>query len=135
LERVLLLFQRLYNVALEQRLTAWQRCHVSISRFEQDAELKAVRAEFPDYAAVHSQVLQDVRARLAKTCQAFFRRLQRGEQAGFPRFKGRDRSHSFTFKEDGNGARLENGLLVLSKIGRIAARWSRPLEARPRRSR
>ena len=73
-------------------------------------------------------------ARLDKTYQAFFRRVQRGEQAGFPRFKGRNRFHSFTFKEYGNGARLDNGVLVLSKIGRISVHWSRPLEGTPRLS-
>jgi hypothetical protein len=131
LERVLRLCRTLYNTALEQRITAWQRCHVSVSRYEQEAELKAIRAEMPDYAAVHSHVLQDVLARLEKTSQAYFRRMQRGEggkKAGFPRFKGRDRFHSFTYKELGNGARLDNGFLVLSKIGRLAVRWSRSLE-------
>jgi putative transposase len=73
-------------------------------------------------------VLQDVLARLDKTYQAFFRRVKAGERAGFPRFQSRDRWHSFTYKEFGNGATLENGFLVLSKIGRIAVRWSRPLE-------
>src|SRR5262249_17490229 len=32
-----------------------------------------------------------------------------------------------TYKEYGNGAQLDNGCLVLSKIGRIAVRWSRPV--------
>jgi putative transposase len=132
LEHVLLLCRQLYNVALEQRITAWQRRRASVSRFDQEAELKVVRAEFPEYAAIHSHVFQDVLARLDKTYQAFFRRLQRGEKAGFPRFKGRDRFHSFTYKEFGNGARLDNGFLVLSKIGRIAVRWSRPIEGTPK---
>src|SRR5262245_25913802 len=47
---------------------------------------------------------------------------------GFPRFQGQKRYHSFTYKEYGNGARLDNGNLVLSKIGRIAVRWSRPIQ-------
>jgi putative transposase len=132
LERVLGLCRGLYNVALEQRITAWQRCHVAVSRFQQEAELKAIRAGFPEYAAIHSHVLQDMLARLDKTYQAFFRRVQPGEKAGFPRFKGRDRFHSLTFKEYGNGARLDNGFLVLSKIGRIALRWSRPIEGTPK---
>jgi putative transposase len=72
--------------------------------------------------------LQDVLARLDKTYQAFFRRVQAGETSGFPRFQGRTRYHSFTYKEYGNGARLENGYLVLSKIGRMAVHWSRPIE-------
>jgi putative transposase len=132
LERVLGLCRQLSNVALEQRITAWQRRRGSISRYEQEAELKAIRADFPEYAAVHSHILQDVLARLDKTYQAFFRRVQRGEQAGFPRFHGRTRYNAFTFKEFGNGARLDNGVLVLSKIGRIAVRWSRPLEGTPK---
>ncbi|HEX6121741.1 MAG TPA: transposase [Ktedonobacterales bacterium] len=122
----------LYNTALEQRITAWQRCHVSVSRFQQEAELKDLRATFPEYAAIHSHVLQDVLARLDKTYQAFFARVRRGEKAGFPRFQGRDRWHSFTFKEVGNGARLDNGFLVLSKIGRVCVHWSRPLEGTPK---
>jgi putative transposase len=132
LEAVLWRCRTLYNTALEQRITAWQRCHVSVSRYQQEAELKSIRAEMPEYAAIHSHVLQDVLARLDKTYQAFFHRVQRGEKAGFPRFKGRDRYHSFTFKEYGNGAQLDNGALVLSKIGRISVHWSRPLEGTPK---
>ena len=81
----------LYNTALEQRITAWQRCHVSVTRYQQEAELKAIRAELPEYAAIHSHVLQDVLARLDKTYQTFFRRLAAGEQPGFPRFHGQNR--------------------------------------------
>ncbi|HEV8192864.1 MAG TPA: RNA-guided endonuclease TnpB family protein [Ktedonobacterales bacterium] len=135
LEAILWRCRMLYTTALEQRITAWQRRHVSVSRFEQEAELKDIRADFPEYAAVHSYVLQDVLARLDKTYQAFFRRVQRGEggkKACFPRFKGQSRFRSFTYTEYGNGARLENGRLVRSKIGRIAVHWSRPVEGTPK---
>ncbi len=81
---------------------------------------------------IHRHVLQDVLARLDKTYQAFFRRLANGEKPGFPRFQGRTRWHSFTFKEYGNGAQLDNGCLVWRKIGRIAVRWSRPIEGTPK---
>ena len=67
LETVLWRCRVLYNTAREQRITAWQRCHVSISRSQQEAELKAMRAEFPDDAAIHRHVRQDVLARLDKT--------------------------------------------------------------------
>ena len=124
------------NTALEQRRTWWHRGQgISASRFQQEAELKEVRAAFPEYAAIHAHVLQDVLARLERAYQAFFRRVKKGEQAGIPRFKGRGRYHSFTFKEYGNGAQVDNGFLVLSKIGRIAVRWSRPsavLEGTPK---
>jgi len=132
LERVLGLCCWLYNTALEQRITAYRRAGISLSRYEQEAELKAMRADFPEYETIHSHVLQDVLARLDKTYQAFFRRVTTGEKAGFPRYQARTRYHSFTFKEFGNGATLDNGFLVLSKIGRIAVRWSRPIEGRPK---
>jgi putative transposase len=126
--RILGLCRWLYNTALEQRIVAYQRRHISVSRYQQEVELKDIRAAFPEYAAIHSHVLQDVLARLDKTYQAFFRRLKAGEKAGFPRYQGRDRWHSFTYKEFGNGATLDNGYLVLSKIGHIAVRWSRPTQ-------
>src|SRR5258706_13479773 len=103
LELVLWRCRTLYNTALEQRITAWERCHVSVSRSQQEAELKDLRADFPEYAAIHSHVLQDVLARLDKTYQAFFRRLADGEKPGFPRFQWANRYHSFTYKEYGNG--------------------------------
>jgi putative transposase len=122
----------LYNTALEQRITLHRQRGVSISRYSQEAEVKDLRAELPEYAAIHSHVLQDVLARLDKTYQAFFRRRMNGEKPGFPRFQGRDRYHSFTYKDYGNGARLDNGFLVVAKLGRVAVRWSRPLEGTPK---
>jgi putative transposase len=94
--------------------------------------LSDLKAAFPEYVAIHSQVLQDVLTRLDKSYQAFFRRVKAGQTPGFPRFKGRNRYHSFTYKQYGNGARLDNGFLVLSKLGGIAVRWSRPLEGTPK---
>jgi putative transposase len=129
---VLWLCRSLYNAALEQRKTAYERCGISLSRYGQEAELKDFRAEVPEYADIHSHVLQDVLARLDNAFQAFFRRHRDGQTPGYPRFHGRIRYNSFTYKECGNGARLANGFLVLSKIGRIALRWSRPLEGTPK---
>ena len=119
-------------MALEQRITAYRRCGVTLTCYQQQAELPDLRAAFPEYAAVHSQVLQDVLTRLEKTYQAFFRRVKAGQTPGFPRYQGRNRWHSFTYKQFGNGATLDNGFLVLSKIGRIAVRWSRPVEGTPK---
>ncbi|HET8909098.1 MAG TPA: transposase [Ktedonobacterales bacterium] len=132
LEGILWHCRSLYNTALEQRITLYRQRGVSRSRYEQEAELKDIRAEMPDYAAMHSHVLQDVLARLDKTYQAFFRRIRAGQTPGFPRYQGRNRYHSFTYKEYSNGARLDNGFLVLTKIGRVAVRWSRPLEGMPK---
>ena len=124
--------RRLYNTAVEQCIFLYRQRGVSLSRYAQEAELKDIRADMPEYAAIHSHVLQDVLARLDKTYQAFFRRIREGQTPGFPRFQGRNRFNSFTYKEYGNGARSDNGFLVLSKIGRVAVRWSRPIEGTPK---
>jgi putative transposase len=124
--------RELYHAGLQERRDAWRKCHVTVTRWQQEAQLKAIRAEIPEYGAIHSHVLQDVLARLDRAFQAFFRRLQAGETPGYPRFHGRDRYTSFTYKQFGNGARLDNGFLVLAKIGRVAVRWSRPLEGAPK---
>jgi len=58
--------------------------------------------------------------------------IDSGEKVGNPRFHGRDRFNSFTYPEYDKSARLENGFLVLSKIGRVALRWSRPIEGTPK---
>ena len=83
--------RRLYNTALEQRITLYRQRGVTLSQYEQEAELKDIRADFPVYAAIHSHILQDVLARLDKTYQAFFRRVKAGEKPGYPRFRGTGR--------------------------------------------
>jgi putative transposase len=57
LGRVLGLCRWLYNAALEQRIVAYQRRHLSVSRYQQEAELKDIRAAFPERAGIHSHVL------------------------------------------------------------------------------
>src|SRR5215471_17559695 len=117
--------RELYNAALEERRDAWRMCAVSITAAGQSAQLPAIKEVRPEYQDIHSQVLQDVLTRLDRAFQAFFRRMKQGETPGYPRFKSSRRYDSFTYKQFGNGATLDNGFLVLSKIGRIAVRWSR----------
>jgi putative transposase len=134
LGRTLTLCRHVYNAAIGERREAWQKCSTSISYYQQKAELPGIRESLPEYGEVNAQVLQDVVLRVDRAFQAFFRRLREGQTPGYPRFHGRDRYNSFTFPQVGEhgGARLDNGFLALSKIGRIAVRWSRPLEGIPK---
>jgi putative transposase len=134
LDRTLMLCRHVYNAALGERREAWRLRGVSVTYYQQKAELPGIKEALPDYAAVNSQVLQDVVLRVERAFQAFFRRVHAGETAGYPRFQGRTRYHSFTYPQVGEHgcARLDNGCLVLSKIGRVAMRWSRPLEGTPK---
>jgi putative transposase len=132
LERTLLLCRHVYNAAIGERREAWRMRSVSVTYYQQKAELPSIKDAMPEYAEVHSQVLQDVVLRVDRAFQAFFRRIHEGQTPGYPRFHGRDRFTSFTYPQYENGVRLDNGSLVLSKIGRVAVRWSRPLEGTPK---
>jgi putative transposase len=114
--------QELYNAGLEERREAWRKCGVNVTEAGQSAQLPAIKEVRPEYRNVHSQVLQDVLTRLDLAFQRFFARVKTGAKAGYPRFHDAARYNSFTYKQFGNGAALDNSSLVLSKIGRIAVR-------------
>jgi putative transposase len=134
LDLVLSRCRTLYNVALEERQTAWERRGVSIYYYyyQQKAELPDLKADCPEYGEVHAQVLQDVLLRLDRAFHTFFRRLNAGEKPGYPRFQGRNRYHSFTYPQYNNGAVLDGRVLCLSKVGRVPIRLHRPLEGTPK---
>jgi putative transposase len=100
--------------------------------YQQARELPDLKATCPQYADVHSHVLQDVLRRVDKTYQAFFQRVADGEIPGYPRFQGATCYHSFTYPQYSNGAVLDGNILRLSKIGRIPCRIHRPLEGTPK---
>jgi len=124
-------FRALYNAALEHRKRWWERGQgKNATLYQQKAELPGLKAVCPEDDEINAQVLQDVVLQLDRTFEAFFQRVSEGETPGYPRFQGQGRYNRFTFPQVGEhgGARLTNGLLILSTIGRIAVRWSRPLE-------
>jgi putative transposase len=124
--------RELYNAALQERKEAWRQCGVSVTEAQHSAQPPAIKEVRPEYRDIHSQVSQDVLTRLDRAFHAFFRRIREGQTPGYPRFQGSNRYISFTYKQFGNGATLDNGFLILSRIGRVAVRWSRPLEGRPK---
>ncbi len=87
LEATLWRCRTLYNTALEERITAYRRCGVTLTAYQQMAELPDLKAAFPEYAALNAQVLQDVLTRLDKTYQAFFRRVRAGQTPASPAFR------------------------------------------------
>jgi putative transposase len=139
------------HAGVQERRDAWQNRSSSITAAGQSAHwpaslsasLPASKQVRPASHDVHAQVLQDVLTRLERAFHAFFRRVQAGATPGYPRFHSAQRYDSFTDQQFGNGARLENGCLVLATIGRravrwscagraLVVRWSRPLEGTPK---
>jgi putative transposase len=104
---------------------------VRVTEAMQSAQLPDIKAVRPAYRDMHAQVVQDVLTRLDRAFQRFFARVKAGQTPGYPRFQSANRSSRFTYKQFGNGAILDGsdkGFLVLSKSGRVAVRWSRPME-------
>jgi putative transposase len=124
--------RRVYNGAVAERKEAWEERKESVGFARQCAALPTQKVENPFLARIHSQVAQDVLHRVDRSFQAFFRRCKSGESPGYPRFKGRGWYDSFTFPQWGNGVKLKDGRLFLSKIGLLRFCADRPLHGTPK---
>ena len=133
LARVLRLCRALYNTALEQRVTAWQRSRVSPLTFP-------ARGGVEGYSRRPSRVRGYPLARVARCAGAAGEDLSgvlsppaSRRESGLPALpRPRRATTPSPTKSLAMGPRLDNGFLVLAKIGRIAVRWSRPLEGTPK---
>jgi putative transposase len=117
----------LYNAALEQRITEYRSHHRNLNYYDQAGELKEACEADEQLSHLGSQVRQDVLRRLDKAYKAFFRRLKRGEAAGFPRFKSKDRYSSITFPQYPTGAKLGLKWLYIQNVGQVRINQHRAL--------
>ncbi len=127
-EQTLDVCRELYNAALQERRDAWKLNRISVSRFDQQNQLPEIKKFREDVKNVHSQVLCDQLGRLDYAFKFFFKRVKKGEKAGFPRFKGESRFNSFSFTQ--SGFWLDGDKLKLSKIGTIRIYLSREIEGK-----
>jgi Transposase and inactivated derivatives len=113
--------RRLYNAALEERRMAWRRRQVSVRYGGQSAQLRAIRECCPEQARWSFSSQQATLRRLEKAFAAFFRRLQAGQQPGYPRFKSEHRFDSVEWPKDGDGCRFqpEGRAVYLQGIGHV----------------
>ena len=117
----------LYNSALSQRIVVYNSTKNGLNYYDQANQLPNLKNELPEFKAVPSQTLQDVLERLNKSFMGFFNRLKTGtDKAGFPRFRGRDRYHSFVLKQ--SGWKLEHSYLYVKNVGRFKLKLHRPIE-------
>src|SRR5438132_6655776 len=100
---------------------------ISVSYYDQANQLKAIRA-IGGLGVANFSACQDVPRRVDKTFAAFFRRLNAGEKAGYPRFRSRFRYDSLTWPSWGDGCGLRaSGRLYLQGMGDLQITWHRPL--------
>jgi len=134
LRETLYRLRELYNAALQHRRDAYRKSGATVSAYDQMRELAGVREVRPEYADIHTHLLQDALTRLDRAYRAFFRRVRAGETPGFPRFKGRGRYRTFTFKDaaNHNGVRLLAGgkRVKLAGIGNVKVKLHRLVEGR-----
>lgn len=120
----LYLCRKLYNACLEQRQTAWKSGRHSLSRFAQQRELPDLKDGCPEFKDLGSHVLNDVIRRVETSFQRFFK-----QQAGYPKFKARDRYASLTFPDRACWKLdTERKRLILAKCGSVRIRLDRPVQ-------
>jgi len=117
----------LYNAALEERIGAYKKCGVTVTKYDQSYQLKDIRAENEDVAFCPSTMSAATLDTLDKAYQAFFRRVKRGEKAGFPRFKGRDRFTSVGLVYNMGATITKEKKLRMMNVGELKIKWHREL--------
>ena len=125
-ESWLTLLCELYNAGLQERRDAYRINHLSISYKAQANQLPEIKKDRPEFAQIHSQVIQDALRRLDSAFDGFFRRVKEGQKPGYPRFRSSFRYDSFRYPQ--SGFSLKGGKLHLSKIGKVKVHLSRPIE-------
>jgi putative transposase len=120
-----------YNCALEQRVRVYNASAKGIGLNEQSRQLTDARNKSPEIKSVLRSIQQDALERLDEAFGAFFRRLKLGENPGFPRFKGRERYHTFSQKyEKVRPCPIKGDKLTVPGVGTCRVRLSRPIEGR-----
>ena len=128
------LTRELYNAGLQERRDAWKKQRVSLSAYDQMAELPAVREGREDVAAVPVVVLRGALRRLDRAFHGFFRRCKTGERPGYPRFRGRDRWNTIEIDDLGgrNPLTPDGRRVRLPFIGPVKLELHRPIEGTPK---
>ena len=126
LEQTLEICRGVYNDTLALRKNAWEQEQRSLSLYETNKILTQWKRDRPELNQVFSQVLQNCQMRVDLAFKAIFRRVKTGENPGHPRFRGKGRYDSITYKQ--SGFALDGRVLHLSKIGDLRVVFHRPVK-------
>ncbi|MGH9849584.1 MAG: RNA-guided endonuclease InsQ/TnpB family protein [Blastocatellia bacterium] len=127
-ERELEHSRQIYNAALAERISCYQITGESLGYVEQSRHLTDART-LPEVKSHLRAIQQDALERVDEALKGFFRRVKNGEKPGFPRFKGKDRYHTFSQKyEKVRPCPLKGDKLTVPGVGSCRVRLSRPIE-------
>jgi putative transposase len=122
--------RQIYNAALAERISCYRITGVSLNYAEQSRHLTEARM-LPDVKNHLRTIQQDALERVDEAFKGFFRRVKNGEKPGFPRFKGRDRYHTFSQKyEKVRQCPIKGDKLRVPGVGTCRVRLSRPIEGK-----
>ena len=136
------LLRRQYNYRLGERFNWYEQnrcdinacpliCHLPELKdnpdfYSQKRDLVNSKVLFPEYADIHSQVLQNCIARVKKTFDRWLKGDINGKKSGKPRFKGVGRYRSFTFPQVKQDC-IQGKFIKLPSFGNIKLIQHRPL--------
>ena len=127
----LALLRMLYNQALAWRKDVYESTGNSVKWTTQGNALPELKQDSRAFAGLHADVLQDCLRRLDKAYRAFFGRVKKGAEPGFPRFKSEGRYRSMTFSHLSvnliRHIRRKFARVVVPKVGDLKIRYHRPL--------
>ena len=105
---LLRLLRHFYNACLQERIEAWKKQGIKITKYDQYKSITELKNTCEEYANIHTHLLQELVERLENAFQAFFDRIKKGQKPGFPRFKSEGKFNSFKFKDagDNNGTAI-----------------------------
>jgi putative transposase len=123
------LTRNLYNAALEQRRYEYRAHGRSVSESAQGAELTALRGSSPSDAAIFRECQDAVLHRLNLAMQSFFRRVKRGEAAGYPRFKSASMWNQLGYSHGDRALKLDAAQtkVLIPRIGSVRLRKGREI--------
>ena len=132
LNRQMFLAKELYNMLLEKSKTYHKETGKTLTEYRMNIWLTQLKRERPEFAELHSQVLQNVSKRVSDAYRHFFRRCKEKKQGkkvkvGFPRYK--KFVSSLTYPQP-SGFKIEKKRVELSKIGRINFTNHREMEGK-----
>jgi putative transposase len=129
-ENAMAISNQLYNAALEERIQAWRKSRISITKFDQMKSLTIIRQDDCELAKYACTMLRTPLVQVDEAFKAFFSRVKLGkEKAGFPRFRSLKHLKSFGFTE-ASGWTLEGKTLSMKGLPNVRLKMHRQFEGK-----
>lgn len=113
-----------FNWALALSIQNYEKTQKSLSYGKLCRQLTELKSKFEWLSESHSQTLQQSIKNLITAYTNFFRRVKKGENPGFPKFKKKGRNESFRYPQ---GVKILNNKVFLPKIGWVSFRKSQEI--------